>query len=257
MARERTGEPFVVFESLLFAGSPNLAPYGIRHLRIIDDHELWKTNPDRNSEPSVADIKSSVAGRSDHLIVLDTEGWDMTGSESTIQISRAKYIAMLEHFRAAAPGTKFGLYSVLPDREYWPALSPRLSDAYKNWQRLNDLARPIVSHVDILFPSLYTFYPDQAGWVRYATENLREARRISNGKPVYCFLWPQFHDDFRLVDGDYWRKELEVCGALADGVVIWGGYRMVGDRFEPLPWDPSAAWWTATLDWLRAGGRQH
>ena len=56
----------------------------------------------------------------------------------------------------------------------------------------NDQLRPLAGAVDILFPSLYTFYTDQGGWVRYAYAQIAEARRNANGKPVYVFYGQQY-----------------------------------------------------------------
>jgi hypothetical protein len=248
---------FPIYEALLFTGMPNFAGLGILPIRVVDAHELWTAGADSGAVPLDRDIRAIAAGGAGPagMIVVDIENWDTTGPLATIRASREKYIQTLDRLRAAAPGIKFGLYSVLPDRVYWPAQKPRDSAEYLGWQKTNDAASPIVPHVDALFASLYTFYPDQEGWVHYAAENLREARRISQGKPVYCFLWPQYHDSastpYALLDGGYWMTELETCGKLADGIVIWGGFRIEGPKFEPLAWDPDAPWWKATVEFAR------
>jgi hypothetical protein len=67
------------------------------------------------------------------------------------------------------------------------------SPQFKAWQA-NDAVAPIAAQADVLFPSIYTFYPDENGWQTYAIAQIKEARRIGPGKPVYVFLWPQFED---------------------------------------------------------------
>jgi hypothetical protein len=189
------------------------------------------------------------------IIVIDLEQWPTVGAPAIVASSRQKYIDTLELFRKADPKGKYALYDVLPGRDYWRAMGPRGGAVYNSWQSDVDQLQPIVPHVDALFPSLYTFYPDQNGWVRYATENLRQARRIAAGKPVYCFLWPQYHDSaaapFAILPGDYWNKELQTCRKLADGIVIWGGYTTKGGGFKQLPWDDTAPWWKATLAFMK------
>lgn len=254
VARDNQTHRFELFDAMLFSGQPDFSKYGFKHLRIVDDHELYGPGQSNTSVPSVEQIKKIVAGGAGPggIIVIDLEQWPMTGANAAA--SRQNYIETLDRFRKASPNGKFGLYDVLPGRQYWPAMGPRGGAVYRSWEQSVDLTRPIVPHVDALFPSLYTFYPDQSGWVRYATENLRQARRIADGKPVYCFLWPQYHDSaatpFALIPGDYWRLQLETCRKLADGVVIWGGYTSK-NGFTQLPWDDNADWWKATLNFVK------
>ncbi|MDO9084545.1 MAG: hypothetical protein Q7U56_14825, partial [Humidesulfovibrio sp.] len=101
--------------------------------------------------------------------------------------------------------------------------------------------------VDIIFPSLYTFYDDPAGWKKYAIATIQEAKRY--GKPVYPFLWYQYHDSNKLLGGKpipaaIWRMQLETCLKYADGVVIWGGYKEL--------WSEEAAWWQETKTFMNA-----
>jgi hypothetical protein len=97
-------------------------------------------------------------------------------------------------------------------------------------------------------PSLYTFYDsphDRSDWVRWARMTLTEARRY--GKPVYPFLWPQFHESDpkvagKPVPGDYWQMELETVHPLADGIILWGGW----SNGRQTPWDEQTEWWQVT-----------
>jgi hypothetical protein len=121
------------------------------------------------------------------------------------------------------------------------------SKAYREWQAENDQLQLLADSVDVLLPSLYTFYDDQDGWVRYAISTLSEARRLSKGKPVYAFIWPQYHNSnptlaLKLIDGAFWAKQLQVIAAHADGAVIWGGWQTT--------WDDQSAWWRATLAFM-------
>jgi hypothetical protein len=251
------GRYFQLFDAMLFSGQPSFSEYGFKHLRIVDDHELYKAGESAANVPSVEQIKKVAEGGAGPggIVVIDLEQWSMTAAPDVVASSRQKYIETLDRFHTASSNIKVGLYDVLPGRDYWRAMGPRGGAAYRSWEHQIDVAQPIVAHVDALFPSLYTFYSDQAGWVRYATENLRQARRIAAGKPVYCFLWPQYHDSsdtpFALLSGDYWRLQLDTCRKLADGVVIWGGYT-TKNGFTPLPWDASAPWWKETVSFARS-----
>jgi hypothetical protein len=105
--------------------------------------------------------------------------------------------------------------------------------------------RSLADHCDVILPSLYTFYEDQNGWEINAVDQIREARQY--GKPVYVYLWPQFHDSshraFQYIEKEYWRRQLELCRREADGVVIWGGNQQT--------WDENALWWQETLKFMR------
>ena len=84
------------------------------------------------------------------------------------------------------------------------------------WQKENDNVASIAKLADVLFPSIYTFYEDRNGWSKYAIAQIQEARRHADGKPVYVFLWPQYHESNKklantFLPGDYWRMEARYC----------------------------------------------
>lgn len=252
---------FVMFDAIALSGKPDLSAYGFRPLPILDGHQLW-------------DIKGGVVGHVPELArartamgqvvspagitVIDLEYWaPENGQPVPLEKVVQNYLATLRVMRAADPNMKFGLYGTVPIRDYWSAQSGPSSARYKAWQQKNDVLQPLADSADALFPSLYTFYPDQKGWRTYAIANLNEARRLAKGKPVYCFLWFQFHDSgaqaFQLIPGDYWRMELDTCHQYADGIVIWGGFTQPpGGVYHALPWDDNADWWKETVAFLRA-----
>jgi hypothetical protein len=140
----------------------------------------------------------------------------------------------------------------VPLRDYWRAIRGPGSKEYQAWQRDNDRLEELAALQDALCPSLYTFYPDRQGWVTYAVAQLAEAKRKANGKPVYAFLWPQYHDSnkkLRLqpIEPEYWELQLNTVYQHADGLAIWGGW---GDH-GPESWNEEAAWWEATKRFLR------
>ena len=128
------------------------------------------------------------------------------------------------------------------------------SVGYSTWQAENDRLAPLAKDVDAFFPSLYTFYADRNGWVRYATAQINEARRYGGGKPVFVFLAPQYHESNKILGGrfiepKYWKLQLETASQQADGIVIWGGWKN-----GPAEWDEAAPWWKATKEFLREKG---
>jgi hypothetical protein len=259
-ARHTARTDFPVFDATLFGtDKPDLASYGLIPIAIVDPHQLQDRRDDPGGHvPDVAHARSAMAQvvTPKGITVIDIEDWaSPDGRPVTTDVSVRNYLATLAVLRAASPRMKFGYYSMVPTREYWDAIAGPSSARYRAWQRRNDAFQPVADTVDALFPSLYTFYPDPQGWVTYAKANLGEARRMAKGKPVYCFLWFQFHDStasaFQLIPADYWRTELDTCRRYADGIVIWGGFTEPGGRFRALPWDGNAPWWKATLAFLR------
>ncbi len=242
---------FRVFENLQFSGNPpDFRLFGIEHLPIVDPHILGLDVPNGDQ------VRQGLAlvGSDRHLVV-DIEQWPVEGSNADTQVSLAKYQQTLKAFRRADPSVKLGLYSVLPVRDYWRAIGWRGSEELDAWKARNtEVAAALVPNVDELFPSLYTFYGDKDAWIVFAKANIDEARRISQGKPVYCFLWPQFHKTMAFLPGDFWYAQLDTCRRLADGVVIWG--TMTGAAgYSPKKWDENAEWWQATLRFLREEGK--
>jgi hypothetical protein len=248
-------KPFLVFDGTLYSNKPDLLAYGIRPITLVYAGKFgpdWYKQVDRL--PNIESVKAAAreAEVKGHVVVLDIEHWQLKGSPDSVRDSLTKYMAVLEWFREAAPGLSVGYYGAPPLRDYWRAIKGTASREHKSWRDENDQLRSLAGAVDVLFPSLYTFYPDQAGWKKYAIAQIEEARRYGNGKPVYVFLWPQYHDSNRIFRGhylpeDYWLLELQTAREYADGIVIWGGWN--------AKWDDSAPWWNITKEFMKNIGQ--
>jgi hypothetical protein len=243
-AEPATRAEFVVFDGLLHSDKPNLRRLGMIELR--GSGNLWRpgTSRDAVDERGVRSAARWLATLGPNYY-LDIEHWPVVHvPEATIEASIAKLIRVSDIARATTPDRNFGFYGLLPHAAYW-AIVLRDEKAIAAWRRSNEISRPLASRVDFVLPSLYTFYEDREGWVRAAREVLTAARQY--GKPVYPFLWPEYHDSTKLagqpLPRDYWRMQLELCRQYADGVVIWGGYRQ--------RWDDKAPWWLETQEFLK------
>ncbi|MER8991564.1 hypothetical protein [Mesorhizobium sp. M0678] len=239
---------FKLFAALTLLGGPDFRAFGFERLTIADPHVLGFDVPNAGQVQQALKLP-----RGNQYLVVDIETWPVEGPEQASSI--AKYQKTLGAFRKADPSVKLGLYSVLPIRDHWRAIGHEGPAALDEWKQQNtEIASSLVPYVDVLFPSLYTFYGDKDAWVAYAQSNIDEARRISQGKPVYCFLWPQFHKTLAFLPGDFWYLQLATCRKLADGIVVWGSMRG-GPRDGPAKWDEKAEWWQATLKFLREEGK--
>lgn len=215
-----------------------------------------------------ATAKAAVdAGRK--ILILDIAHLplDIRKSSTTVaEASLAKFLNIVDWVRLAGPSLKLGFYGIMPFRDYWPPVDfwravssghtnlPKFRRAYASWQFANDFLRPLAERVDYLFPSLYTFYADQPGWILYAKANIWEARRY--GKLVVPFIWPEYHNGTPLIgqylSADYWRMELETLREHADGMVLWGGWKFAtGEPAVRHTWDESAPWWVTTQAFLK------
>jgi hypothetical protein len=224
-----------LFDATLFTGKPDLTRDGFRKLKLVSRGTLFPSGADPLAIPSDATLTAVLSGVT-HLTALDIDHWAQP----------EPYIKLLSRIHTLYPGLRVGYYDVAPKRDYWRAIRPASDPKYSVWQAENDALRPIAEQADVLFPSLYTFYPDQAGWFRYATSNVIEARRYN--KVLYPFLCPFYHPSNPELRGqpipaDYWRIQLDTCLALnVDGIVLWGGFK--------IPWDPQAPWWLETLSFM-------
>lgn len=248
-------KPFVVFDGTLYAGKPDLSVHGIRPVSIAYTGAFglhWFKNSDTLPDMSVVQKIAREAQARNAPVVIDIEHWPLSGDPTKVRASLSKYMTVLQWFKDAAPGLAVGYYGAPPLRDYWKSLNSPRSKEWASFARENDQLRPLAGAVDIIFPSLYTFYTDRGGWIRYAYAQIAEARRTSNGKPVYVFIWPQYHDSNPSLKGaflpaDFWRLQLQMAKRYADGVVIWGGWSPKGR----MTWDDNAAWWKVTTDFMK------
>lgn len=231
---------FDIYEGFKYNHQPDLTKNGLKPILILYDDVFWNKGEDRkelNIQKIIEEAKKIPPGS---IVCIDVE--HLNAHELTkLGILVKKY----------ASNVKIGFYGI-PAREYWASLADKSSLEYRNWTKNNEQYAPLIKEVDVLFPSLYTFYPIPWQWERYAIENIRQAKKY--GKPVYAFLWPQYHDSTILkgsyIYGGLWQLELETCYKYSDGIVIWGGWDMVAWKREE--WKDDATWWTVTKRFIKS-----
>ncbi len=192
------------------------------------------------------------------LVVIDVERWHVwpwvVGDAHRTAIE--KYADVASRTRAGT-NQPVCIYSIAPAagllHANWSVTDPAIRAA---WTAASDVtAEVLVPEVDALCPALYTYYGgtteaelDQsiAQWQTFALETIAEARRIAPDKPVYTFVWPQYHSggtysDYRLLEDRYWRAQLELVRDHADGVILWGGWDFTTNR--QAVFNPNASWY--------------
>jgi hypothetical protein len=135
----------------------------------------------------------------------------------------------IRYMREARPDMLFSMYGV-PQREYWSAAHGR-ADELAAWRAANDVWQPFIDMLNVITPSLYTFYDfahvNNAGNNRrYIAANIAESRRVAKGKPVLPFVWADYHDSHQTLKGtpidlEQWRAEVRLILSQADGVILW------------------------------------
>lgn len=228
---------FRIFNSMIYAAMPNLQLLGMP--RLLSTGSLWRPKvPHSQVDPEgIAAAVRALVGRTNDFY-FDLEEWPLSNvAPEMISANIDKLAQVAAIARRSAPTLKFGFYDMVPRGTYWPLVLKK-ADELAQWHNLNQRSGVIAANVDYAFPSLYTFYDNLPEWQAAARGVLQEARQY--GKPVYPFLWPQYHDSNAAFKGTYvprefWRQQLETCRDHADGFVLWGGYK---ER-----WDENAPWW--------------
>ena len=255
-----TGKTFRVFEIMGYRNIPDLGTHCVESLKIWYAHEFWPEGAPSRKDFDLGlpdrDLVERVGRRAPEfgeITVLDIEHWPV-GDATMADAAVDNHITVLDWFRKSAPQDHaVGYYSMLPIRNYWGAVRGKDDPKYQSWQAQNDRLERLADEVDIVFPSIYTFYEDQEGWLDYAKAQIDESRRLAPDKPVYVFLWPEYHpsNDERAgepIEAGYWRVQLDFLREHADGVVIWTIDTTKAIDFADIP-----PWWAETERFIDDG----
>ncbi len=243
---------FRIFDAMNFKKKPDLTVYGLEEIKIIYSGELWHKNEDRVNTPRLSRLKKILnhsRTTKDGLLIFDVEHWKLTGKDNLVEESINKYIEIINQARNINNNISYGYYGMVPIRDYWRAKQKKGNSKKNQWHKENDKLMRFADSVDALYPSIYTFYTDIDGWIKYAEANLIEAKRLAKGKPVYAFVMPFYHDSNKLrkgqlIDKNYWAVQLETIFCHADGIVIWSG--------NSRTWSNDSDWWLETQKFIKA-----
>ncbi|GAP97585.1 hypothetical protein [Leptolyngbya sp. NIES-2104] len=238
---------FAVYDSLMYGEKPKIGLTPI----LVTGRGYWKGQDYSKPDEAACRQLAREAAEKYSKVVVNIEHWQLDvrrASTEKVQESMNKILQVIRWMRSERPQLQLGFYGSPPHRDYWGPIRGN-AGVLRDWQRANDALKPIADAIDFLCPSLYAFYDDVPGWVKYASANIEEAQRF--GKPVYPFLWTRYHVSNRLrklqyIEGDYWKTQLEtVRDSGAEGVVLWDWFGF--DRSKPNAIDPRSDWWQATV----------
>jgi hypothetical protein len=245
------GTSFRTRDAMKQTNKPDLSGYGLRRVLVAYENSLWPAGADK-SQPNTTYIANTyipkIKGSNPDVVIIDIEAWKLRTTSTSTEVSAfiAKFKKIISVFRAKMPNTRIGVYLWVPERNWLaPCGDPaKRASRTSSWHNRNLRLKPLADAVDIIVPSLYTFYGDSASiscWPTYAKANIVEARIY--GKPVWAFLWMKYHTTGGWIPGAFWRKQLETVYSLADGVVLWS--KAADDR-----WSSTASWWIQTKDFV-------
>jgi len=235
---------FPIYDNLFYKGKPDTLREGLVLSNILYEGLIWPHGqkfgvlPDRSVFEALVRAHSTNPGP----LVIDIEKLSLNGSPGDARKHLETLATLADWAHEAAPGKIIGFYGTNTLSHIAPS----------------DLtyARELARHVDAFFPPMYTFDDDHASWEKRARASAAEARALAPDKPVYFYLWPQYHDgtprQFQYIDGAYWKFQLIAASRYCDGIVLWSP-----SRFE---WNDSTGWWSATQQFaraLRAQGASH
>ena len=234
---------FKLYNLLAFKDQPDLSVEGLTPVS-------WYS---RGGYDPVVVGKWASEQKSDLLIV------DFEGLCSDVRVQKAECVAQghaqrIAAFRAAKrdkknPQARIGTYGVCPVGDYWTPVMPS-EEKLLAWRGTNRFNSVIADDLDVICPSLYAFYDDEKGWVKYAIANIEEAYKY--GKPVIPFICPHYHHSNAKVRNTmipYFGTILDTVRERCDSAILWGGWwfgsKDVGEGVEsgrPWPWDKNFAW---------------
>lgn len=225
--------PFVVYDNMFYRGKP--ANDGLVASNILYENRIWPDKEKIGLLPRHDDFISLVRA---HIanpgpLVIDIESLPLSGDRRTAHAHMEVLATLAVWAHEAAPSKIIGYYGT--------HTLTGINESY-----LGE-ARELAHHVDAFFPPMYTFDDDRSAWSTRAKKELEEARRLDAHKPVYFYLWPQYHDgtakQFQFVSAEYWKFQLEQTYGLGDGAVLWSP-----SKFD---WDDRSGWWSATVEFMR------
>ncbi len=160
---------FVARDGTRYSENPNLSGYGLKDITVAYEGSLWPAGASK-TQPDTTYIANNyipkIRSKNPDVVVIDIEVWkfnsSMTSTEITANINKFKKVIAV--FRRDLPKTKIGVYLHLPERNWLaPCGDPnKVASRTSAWHARNLKLQPLADAVDIIVPSLYTFYDDAA-----------------------------------------------------------------------------------------------
>ncbi|WP_159717879.1 hypothetical protein [Geminicoccus flavidas] len=253
---------------------------GIEQVPLITESAIFGSAMPRYHQPldlAGAQLKTATrtianATPASKLVVLNVEkqGWMIKLGDPAAARKADQYTRLMTHFRNQAAiktkGTLLGYFGQAPINDYFGYINGR-GQVPANLAT-NTFAMRIAAASAVLFPQMYTRYRETGskGWIARAEGIMRLIRQDwqpkIGKKPVYPYLWPQYHDFAsdpkirkKLVDKGVFLTQLQTLKRLgADGIVIWGTLGADGSGHKRARWEKDMNWWVEAKQFMKANG---
>lgn len=250
-------QEFAVYDGMNIDNKPDaIADAGVKPIKVHYAASIFgisarnlNGNTDMPDKDRVVELAEQTAEAGYEHSLLDIEHWITEGDPNEVAATVERFEIIMDWVREAAPEVEWGYYGEVPIRDYWRAIEPTDSNEYQDWMQANDLLQPVTEVVDVIYPSIYTFYDDRERWEDYAKAQIDEARRLNPDKKVFVYLWPEYHMSNPhgiagdLIEKDFWELQLELAHEHADGVVIYAQ--------SSFNFSTSQGWWQATEEFIQ------
>lgn len=242
---------FKVFDGTYFRPVPwALNNYGLKDIEMLYPPTMWGEStaelegtthmPDKERVTRAVQDASSKGITN---LCINIEHWPLEGSDSEIESSIDRFIKLINWIKEVDPDMQVGFYGVPPIRKFGMSTKDKDSATYQEWVDMNLKLQRLANNVDAFYPSLYTYNDDREKWVTEAIAQTDVLEQLAPGKPVYFFMWPEYHpylDEFagKLLETNYWKVQQKTARKFANGYVVWTPSRM--------EWNNDYSWWVAT-----------
>ena len=157
---------FELYHSLGMINLPEkkLEDIGFTKIELFGHSDLWQKNDTFKPKPNlerIKDIAKESEKKGSKLVTLNIELWNFDLNKPVeLEENIKRMMVVSDAFREYAPDTKFGFYRVLPKRNYHDPVNYKKNKKNKknDWEMLNSELKSIAEKVDVIFPSIYTFY---------------------------------------------------------------------------------------------------
>lgn len=202
---------FAMFDNSYYR-NVRLGEYGFIRSSVVYNTPWIRRTTDAGDLPNETRYKAqvkSVSANSTGPVVLDFENLYLRGTPEEAQTHLQLLKQLIQWAREVIPNRPIGFYGVLN------FLDPQYMD----------LAKELANYEDAFFPTLYTRDADASHWNAKLAKALSLAQQVDPSKPVYLYLWPQYHDGpypLQFISPDFWQYQLETAfNNHVAGVVVW------------------------------------
>lgn len=250
-----TGKNFRIFNAFLYKDMPDLSDLCIEPINVMYAWEFFPRGAQKGnlSLPTKSQYMKAITKikEKNKITVIDIEHWPLkNASERVISRSVENYLDLISIIKNETPNIIIGYYGVVPTIDFSRSKNYLGGKRFNEWVEENNRVEKIANVVDAVFPSLYTINSNRQSWIGRAKSHIAESIRLAPSKPIYPFIWPNYHEQGGKypigyeVDSEYWVLQLEYLRDNADGIVLWGG--------NNITWNKNMKWWKELVRFVKS-----